>query len=380
MVIGHDGETALTPQAIEDVRNRIGDEYPAKAWWHVATADAIKHFAEGYGDANPLYTDPGYGRTTKYNSQLAPPTFLYCVMSAGGSTGGVGLPGAFALHGEDEWEWYRPIPEGTRLRGVQKLTSVEEKDSKWAGRVVHQVLSTEFFGDNEEALAVYRARVVRGDRIAARSSGKYEPTARSTPYYTDGMLELISAGYDAETIRGREPRYWEDVNVGDSLGHVVKGPLAVRDIICWWIGRGAPLLKAFRHWHDYVAKRPGIAIIDPDTNIRDSPETAHYDEKLARRSGVAAPYDIGTLRTSWCQHLLTNWCGDDGSLRTMRVRFFLPNYVGSTSWVRGTVVGKSVLDGAHLVDCAMEIRNEQDELHTSATATVELPSRASSHP
>ncbi len=30
-----------------------------------ATPEAIRNFAHGYGDDNPLYTDPAYGQTTR---------------------------------------------------------------------------------------------------------------------------------------------------------------------------------------------------------------------------------------------------------------------------------------------------------------------------
>lgn len=369
--------SVLNQEAIEEVRSRIGDEHPAKPWWNVATEDTIKHYAEGYGDKNPLFTDPEYGKGTAYKSMVAPPTFLYSVIAGGGSTGGVGLPGAFTLHAEDYWEWHETVREGTRLYGTQKLLSVEEKPSTWAGRSVHQLLNTDFFDSkSDELVATYQMLSVRIDRRGGRASKKYDPDAAPEVHYSDAELQQISNDYDAEEVRGAAPRYWEDVQVGDSLGHVVKGPLAVRDIICWWMGRGAPLLKAFGHWDAYVKQRPGIAIVDPDTNIPDTPEAAHYDDKLARRSGVAGPYDIGHQRTAWCTHLLTNWCGDDGMVRSIRVRMLAPNYVGNTSWVRGSVAGKSEVGGRKVVECDLHVTTQNGEEIATASATVQLPSRS----
>ena len=39
--------------------------------------DASRHFAFGYGDDNPLYCDPEYGRNTRWGNLIAPPTFQY---------------------------------------------------------------------------------------------------------------------------------------------------------------------------------------------------------------------------------------------------------------------------------------------------------------
>src|SRR3954468_6000206 len=37
-----------------------------------ATAESIRNFANGYGDDNPLYTDPAYGASTRWGAQVAP--------------------------------------------------------------------------------------------------------------------------------------------------------------------------------------------------------------------------------------------------------------------------------------------------------------------
>lgn len=374
---GISGETALTEQAIDEVRQRMGDVHEAKPWWHVATRDAIRVFTEGYGDNNPLYTDPDYAADSGYGGVIAPPSFLYCGVSGGGSTGGVGLPGAFALHAEDDWEWHATVTEGTEIHGVQRLVEVEEKSSRWAGYVVHQVLQTDFFNGDGVPLGIYRMRVVRGDRKHARSSQRYVRDGEETPRisYSDDQLDMILDDYEREVVRGAEPRYYEDVSVGDDLGHVVKGPLSVRDIICWWMGRGAPLMKAFGNWERYVRERPGVAIIDPETNLRETPEAAHYDERLARRSGVAGPYDTGHMRTTWCLHLLTNWGGDDSFVRSARVRILRPNYVGNTCWVRGTVTDLEEREGRGIAACSLVVENQNGEINATGQATIQLPRR-----
>ena len=43
------------------------------------TPDATRHFAYGYGDDNPLYCDPEYGKDTRWGGLIAPPNFTYCM-------------------------------------------------------------------------------------------------------------------------------------------------------------------------------------------------------------------------------------------------------------------------------------------------------------
>ena len=74
------GYGVLTDESFERSRARIGIPLrinPA----HITevNADAGRHFCYGYGDDNPLYCDPEYGRKTRWGSLVAPPNFTYCM-------------------------------------------------------------------------------------------------------------------------------------------------------------------------------------------------------------------------------------------------------------------------------------------------------------
>ena len=81
--------------ALEHMRRMIGvpvrREFPYNA---VATKDAIRHFAFGYGDNNPLWTDEEYVKKTRYGCIVAPPMFLCSCQSGIGGAANIGLPGA----------------------------------------------------------------------------------------------------------------------------------------------------------------------------------------------------------------------------------------------------------------------------------------------
>ncbi len=87
------------------------------------------------------------------------------------------------------------------------------------------------FGD---VLGVYRILRVLTERKAARTTGKYAELEPA--HYTDDDYERIDAIYESEQPRGAEKRYWEDVNVGDPLPPMVKGPLTVTEIIAFHAG------------------------------------------------------------------------------------------------------------------------------------------------
>ena len=72
-----DEERVITDEMLALARSRIG--VPMKV--HVpfnefVTVDAIRHFAHGTGDDNPLYCDRNYGAKTRWGSTIAPPPLL----------------------------------------------------------------------------------------------------------------------------------------------------------------------------------------------------------------------------------------------------------------------------------------------------------------
>lgn len=89
--------TEITDEMIAELRKRIGVVWkPRKPYFNdVAAADAIRHFCEGIGDFNPLFTDPGYAKKTKYGRLVAPPLFTYSIYYA---AQGRGMPGVHAWH------------------------------------------------------------------------------------------------------------------------------------------------------------------------------------------------------------------------------------------------------------------------------------------
>ena len=70
-------DAKITEQDLERVRARLGEVNPITGAYNTEAAkDAIRHFAEGIGDDNPLWTDPAYAERTRWGTLLAPPSFL----------------------------------------------------------------------------------------------------------------------------------------------------------------------------------------------------------------------------------------------------------------------------------------------------------------
>ena len=125
----------------------------------------------------------------------------------------------------------------------------------------------------------------------------------------------------ARQPRGAEPRWWEDVNEGDDVGPLTKGPLTVTDMVCWHVGMGTgmygvrPLRLAWRNRQRiprfYTPNEHGV----PDVQQR-----VHWEPDAARNAGNPTTFDYGRMRETWLIHLCTDWMGDDGWLWKARLR------------------------------------------------------------
>lgn len=365
-------DAVITEESLAALRARIGIKIPAKAWNEYATRDAIWHFAEGFGDDNPLWRDAQYAGDSCWGTIIAPPTYLYSCSSAGGG-GGHGLAGIFGLWARDIWEWFQPVKVGDRVHATTHLAAVIEKQSRYAGRMIEQVQESDFYDDNEGLFGIRRQSIMRIERGRAREKGKYAEVKKYR--YSDEEMEAIEEAYLKERRRGAETRYWEDVNVGDEVGPMLKGPMTITSMVTWLMGWGSPLCKTDRIAHLYMHAHPRARFIDPETNAPDFPEAAHWTDSLARRSGLPGAYDIGGQRVSWMAHLMTDWMGDEGFLRKLEVQLRRPNLVGDATWCRGRVTDKRVNDGAYLVECDIWGDNQRGERTTIGFAVVLLPSK-----
>jgi acyl dehydratase len=346
-----------------------------------ATPEAIRNFAHSYGDDNPLYTDPGHGTSTRWGAQVAP-QIMAAVLNAplrgdrlpkefrGGSYRGIH---AFVSGGT--WEWYRPIYPGDTLYSFSGLESVEEKTSEFAGRSVIRVLRDVKINQHAEVVGVYRTLVIYTERKTARDKGKYNSIEE--PSYTKEDIEALDAIYAAEQVRGSEPRYAEDVSVGEEMGTMAKGPLTTTDMIVFHSGGYGFVPYGLKTGRLAYQNRKRIApfYIDNAYGVPDVAQRVHWDSEWAKAIGNPRAYDYGVLRECWIHHFLTDWMGDGAFVVRQHDEIRKFNYHGDIQYLTGKVDGKRDEDGMTLVDVAVEVRNQRGDATAQADATISLPSR-----
>ena len=366
----------ITDASLDALRKLIGVKITdtVEPWNSEVSRDGVRHYAHGIGDDNPLWSDPAYAATTKYGKIIAPPSFLFPLNRIySGYVGG--LPGVHAMWSGASANWFRPLEVGQQITTEAYLKDLIPHDTRFAGRAIQQIYHVDFYADGELA-ASGDSWCFRTERDAARERGtKYENAHEAPEPLTQEQLDQVYAEYAAETIRGAEPRYIEDVKVGDKLGPLVKGPMTVTGFICFAQGWGGLYIRANRIAAKQIAKHPGLGIKDK-YGVPDVPERVHWDDDLAKLVGTPRAYDYGPERTSWLLHQITDWMGDDGFVAQHTAQIRRHNVVGEIVRIAGEVTALTSDEKGPLVEVTQKATNQDGETSAIATGLVRLPSRA----
>ena len=366
----------LTDEAIQEARKLIGVELRRNPRWDQAGKELIIRFARAIGSRNPLYISEELVSSNLFGTMLAHPSLLYCFDDTFVAPR---LPGIHALYSGADWEFFQPVLLNDRITAKASLLDVVKKHGEFCGPMALQTGEVVYNNQDGEMVARAISYVMRIPRDAARERGTYMEMARFR--YSPDDLEAIDGAYEAEEIRGDVPRYWEDVQVGEELRPIVKGPLSSDDMLNFVdMVRGVLNFSYFlEHWR----KHPQDVYWDPETGMPDSWDASMIKDSVARVFGFPFAHDSGIQRVCWLENLVTNWMGNLGFLEALSVRLLRPNFIYDTTWCKGRVKAKSAQacpeqsrrDEKYRVELELRCENERGEVTATGTATVALVSR-----
>ena len=152
-------------------------------------AGHIMLFARAVGDANQIYYDADYAKSTEPGSIIAPPTFSMAsaqfdpdyslrpkigqpwfgsgkeptgIKKSGGSGGGGG--GGGGLHAEQHFEYHRHLKPGDVLTVTVKPGKTWEKEGRRSGKLLFSETISEYRDQNGELVITARSVGVRTER------------------------------------------------------------------------------------------------------------------------------------------------------------------------------------------------------------------------
>jgi acyl dehydratase len=380
----------LTPAGIEAFRGKIGVDWPYNRWttWNeVATRDGVRHYANGFGDDNPLWCDPDYAAATRWGGVIAPPGFLEgagltpkVTTSADARSRGKGaLSGVHMFWAGDHIRYFQPIREGDRIWVRRFYVDIREKESsRFGGKSALSVRRRVYWNDDGELIAIWDADFVHTERDTAAQRNT-ENTVLEQHQYSRAELENVDDHYALETVRGAEKRYVEDVAVGDVFTPRYRGPMVVGDVIAWLQGNGRHEIFPYRlNWKN--RQRMGGFYATNEYGAWDSAMRVHWDDDFARSVGARRAYDYGMLRNAWIMHSVTDWMGDDAIIVGVEDRVTGFNTLGDLTRITGAVSEIDFSGDCPEVVCSLECHNQIDQRTAYGSVRVRLPSRSEGLP
>jgi len=370
-------EAILTEEMMETMRKKIGKKLRIEHSINneEATRIAIRKFADGIGDSNPLWSSEDYAKKTRYGDIIAPPSWIFAVFS-GLQFGWAGLGG---FHNATDAEFYKPIFRNDKISPECIYTGFEgPKPSSFAEKIIIDGKENTYTNQRNELVARVKWSSIRMERAKAKKKGKYAGIKLPHPW-TEQELKDIEEEVLSEEIRGADTRFWEDVKVGEELKPVVKGPIGMTDEIAFLIGGGAPIPRLAAHGVQLRQYRshPAWSFRDPNTHALEPIFSVHYNKEAARAQGaLPMQYDVGFQRHCWQIHMLTNWMGDDGWLKRSSAEYRKFVYHSDVVWVKGKVIKKYIdEDGENCVGIETKAINQRGEEVMPGKAIIALPSR-----
>ncbi|MGH7917879.1 MAG: MaoC family dehydratase N-terminal domain-containing protein [Candidatus Binataceae bacterium] len=121
----------------------------------------VREFARAIKDPNPIYFDPEAARK-ECGGIPVPPTFLQAAAfwQDADSTPTMHFDMRRILHGEQEFEFFKPILVGDVLSGTSRIADLYEKEGGRGGKMTFLVMEIEYRDQKGEKVAVARSTLV----------------------------------------------------------------------------------------------------------------------------------------------------------------------------------------------------------------------------
>lgn len=340
----------------------------------VASRDLIRRYVQVVGDENPLWVDEEYARKTRYGRIIAPPFIFHGIAIGAGSGREFHVPPSIGrstfLNVGGTWQFFKPVYVDDSFKVKDVIYNSIEDKTRLDGKGPRQFLVTSdrtYINQKEEVVCVVSRKmmtIIVGPPTKDPAKDWQEfPLPQDFPKYeyTNEELEAIDRTFREEERRGANPRYWEDVAVGDELRPVMHGLHNMNDQVLAYALQGFYLSS--RAIRKECAGNPDLKAVADDFMFQTV-------------MGILMT-TFGTQMDTMLGHLITNWIGDDGFLKRFDSQDRTINPSGDANWCRGKVIKKYVENDEHLVDLAVWIESIRGWIVTLATATVILPSRTS---
>lgn len=273
-------------------------------------AGKVAEFARAIADTNPVFLDEQTAHERGHDRIPAPLTFTrvgtFSRYRPSGMSGfDLGFQPEYVLHGEQSYEYERPVRVGDVLSGTTTLTDCYQRDGERAGTMTFAVFETVYTDQNGERVLTERATSIETAGAVDSAGNASTPTDHAVAADHEHAMKPRS-------IRPRGAVPQERVETKAALAVGDTGP----EIILQDVGR-----------QDFVRYAGASGDFNP----------VHYDEPYARAAGNERVFGQGMFTAGIASRVLTDWFGID-RIASFGVRFRSQLFPGDTVVASGEVV------------------------------------------
>ena len=149
---------------IEELKEKVGESAVTVEDFRIE-AGKVEEFARAIKEDNPAFRDEEAAEEQGFEAIPAPLTFprvssfpRYRVVQGRGID--IGFRQEYAIHGEQEYEYERPLRVGDVLTGTTTLTDIYQREGGRGGTMTFAELETEYHDQNGDLVLTERSTAI----------------------------------------------------------------------------------------------------------------------------------------------------------------------------------------------------------------------------
>lgn len=156
----------MPSKSMAELKEMVGETRVTVEDFHIE-AGKVEEFARAVKDDNPAHRDEVAAANQGFDAIPAPLTFVrtsafprYRPEDVPRLGFDIGIDIKRELHGEQEYEFERPVYVGDTLTGISTLADVYQREGERGGMMTFFVIETEFRDENDDLVVTERMTII----------------------------------------------------------------------------------------------------------------------------------------------------------------------------------------------------------------------------
>ncbi|WP_159903111.1 FAS1-like dehydratase domain-containing protein [Salinirussus salinus] len=351
----------MPTKPLEDLEAMVGESKQTVEGLRVAPGK-VAEFARAVRDDNPAHYDPDAARERGFDAVPAPLTFTRVSAFPHNRPEGVEGTGfdlglePVIIHGEQAYEFERPLVAGDVLDGETTLADVYQREGGRGGTMTFVEYETAYYDQGGDLVVTDRSTAIETEESVGGDDG--DGDAGGDGGTGDGRASAKTAATDGEQIEREDRTRYLDPEEGTTMtGEPVRtaGEVAVGDA-------GPELTVEDVQRPDFVKYAGASGDFNP----------VHYSEPYAHATGSRSVFGQGMLTAGYAAHFVADWFGL-ANVSNFRVRFEEQLWPGDTVTASGEVTAVDEGSEGATVEADIAVTNEAGTRLVSGDCAARLP-------